>query len=194
MPTGETFHKYVNPNRDMPESAFKIHGLSSDFLSDKPFFSEVAQGFLDFIKDDNLVAHNAEFDMKFINWEMENAGLKAVLLYRMVDTLKIARSRFPGAKNSLDALCSRFGIDNSGRALHGALLDSEILAEVYLELRGGRQAGMDLSVSNPDIAEQSEKKKREMRSYPPSAEELEAHKKFLKKIPNPMWAKTSFQE
>ncbi|MGY8985067.1 MAG: DNA polymerase III subunit epsilon, partial [Sphingomonadales bacterium] len=107
MPTGKSFHKYLNPKRDMPESAFKIHGLSSEFLSDKPLFGEVVEEFLTFVGPDNLVAHNAEFDMKFLNWEMENAGLQKIPLTRMVDTLKIARSKFPGAKNSLDALCSR---------------------------------------------------------------------------------------
>ena len=191
MPTGKSFHKYLNPKRDMPESAFKIHGLSSEFLSDKPLFGEVVEEFLTFVGPDNLVAHNAEFDMKFLNWEMENAGLQKIPLTRMVDTLKIARSKFPGAKNSLDALCSRFGIDNSNRTLHGALLDSEILAEVYLELKGGRQAGMDLTVSNSKIAGTLEKKPRNKRTFPPSVNELRAHKKFLEKIPNPIWVKTT---
>ena len=128
MPTGKSFHKYLNPKRDMPESAFKIHGLSSEFLSDKPLFGEVVEEFLTFVGPDNLVAHNAEFDMKFLNWEMENAGLQKIPLTRMVDTLKIARSKFPGAKNSLDALCSRYSVDNTDRNLHGALLDAKLLA------------------------------------------------------------------
>ena len=194
MPTGENYHVYINPNRTMPDSAFKIHGLSTEFLSDKPMFNEIANGFLDFIKEDNLVAHNAEFDMKFINWELENSGLKPLTYARVVDTLKIAREKFPGAKNSLDALCSRFGIDNSNRTLHGALLDSEILAEVYLELKGGRQAGMDLSVTSQNVASDAPKKIREKRSFPPTSEELKAHKKFLEKITDPLWSRASSQE
>lgn len=149
LPTGNTFHCYINPERDMPAEAFAVHGLSAQFLSDKPVFAAVAEGFRAFIGDMPLVAHNAQFDAKFINAEFARLGLEPLNPSRVVDTLGIARRKHPGANNSLDGLCSRYGIDNSRRTKHGALLDAEILAEVYLELRGGRQKGMDLSVSRP---------------------------------------------
>ena len=144
VPTGRTYHQYVNPERAMPPDAFAVHGLGDDFLRDKPVFAEIGRGFLDFVGDARLVIHNAAFDMGFLNAELERAGLPVLPDERAVDTLAIARRRFPGAGNSLDALCRRFGVDNSGRVLHGALLDSEILAEVYLELIGGRQPGLGL--------------------------------------------------
>ena len=147
MPTGRTFHKYINPQRAMPEEAFRIHGLSDDFLRDKPVFAEVAAEFVAFIGDARLVIHNAAFDMKFINAELSWLDLVPIPVERAVDTVAIARRRFPGAQASLDALCRRFAIDNSGRTLHGALLDSELLAEVYLELIGGRQPDFALAVS-----------------------------------------------
>jgi DNA polymerase-3 subunit epsilon len=146
MPTGRTFHKYINPQRAMPEAAFQVHGLSDDFLRTKPVFAEIAAEFVTFIGDARLVIHNAAFDMKFINAELGWVNMPAIPFDRAVDTLAIARRRFPGAQASLDALCRRFGIDNSARTLHGALLDSEILAEVYLELIGGRQPDFALSV------------------------------------------------
>ena len=138
LPTGRTYHQYINPERPMPKEAFDVHGLGDDFLRDKPKFAQIVQDFVDFIGDDaKLVIHNAQFDMKFLNAELKWAG-RAVMPYsRAVDTLEIARNKFPGAQNSLDALCRRFRIDNSNRTLHGALLDSELLAEVYLALRGG---------------------------------------------------------
>jgi DNA polymerase III subunit epsilon len=145
VPTGRTFHEYVNPERSMPQEAFEVHGLGDDFLRDKPVFRDVAQRFLDFVGEAKLVIHNAAFDMKFLNAELGWAGVRQLPRDRAVDTLAIARRRFPGAPSSLDALCRRFGIDNSGRTLHGALLDSEILAEVYLELIGGRQPDFGLS-------------------------------------------------
>lgn len=146
--TGETYHQYINPERDMPEDAFKVHGLSEEFLSDKPKFAQVGQAFLDFVGDAKMVIHNASFDMKFLNAELRWMGLPQLPFDQAIDTLLIARKRFPGSPASLDALCRRFGIDNSSRTLHGALLDSEILAEVYLELTGGRQPDFALSVSN----------------------------------------------
>lgn len=139
VPTGNTYHQYINPERMMPEEALQVHGLSDDFLRDKPLFREVAQDFIGFVGDAKLVIHNAAFDMKFINAELKWVGLPAIPWERAVDTLEIARRKFPGSPASLDALCRRYGIDNSARTLHGALLDSEILAEVYLELIGGRQ-------------------------------------------------------
>ena len=145
LPTGNTYHQYINPERAMPKEAFEVHGLSDEFLSDKPVFREIADDFLNFIADARLVIHNAAFDMKFLNAELEWAERQLIAWERAVDTLAIARQRFPGSPASLDALCRRFGIDNSARTLHGALLDSEILAEVYLELIGGRQPDFALA-------------------------------------------------
>lgn len=147
VPTGRTFHHYINPLRPMPKEAFEVHGLGDDFLRDKPVFKAVGQAFLDFIEDATLVIHNAAFDMKFLNAELAWAGLPLLAADRAVDTLLIARKRFPGSPASLDALCRRFGVDTSLREHHGALLDSRILAEVYLELVGGRQP--DLVLSGP---------------------------------------------
>jgi len=145
LPTGETFHRYIDPERDMPAEAFRVHGLSREFLTGKPKFAEIAEEFLAFIGDAKLVIHNAEFDMKFLNAELKRAGLAPLTFERVIDTLSLARRKHPGAPNSLDALCARYGIDNSRRTKHGALLDSEILAEVYLELSGGRQAALQLA-------------------------------------------------
>ena len=145
VPTGRTYHQYINPQRAMPAEAFAVHGLGDDFLRDKPVFRDIAQAFVDFIGDARLVIHNASFDMKFLNAELGWLGFPAIPFDRAVDTLAIARRRFPGAPASLDALCRRFGVDNSAREKHGALLDSEILAEVYLELIGGRQPDFALS-------------------------------------------------
>lgn len=145
MPTGRTWHQYVNPQRDMPAEAFAVHGLSEEFLRPQPVFASVADDFLRFVQGATLVIHNAAFDMRFLNAELEWAGKPLLPTDRVVDTLMIARRRFPGSPASLDALCRRFGIDNSSRTLHGALLDSQILAEVYLELIGGRQPDFGLS-------------------------------------------------
>lgn len=145
--TGQTFHVYLDPERDMPEEAFRVHGLSREFLTGKPKFAEVAPAFAEFIADAQLVIHNAEFDMKFINAELARCGVAAVSMDRVVDTLAIARRKHPGASNSLDALCSRYKIDNSRRTKHGALLDAEILAEVYAELMGGRQKVLELAAA-----------------------------------------------
>ena len=155
LPTGKVFHQYINPERDMPPGAYEVHGLSIDFLKDFPVFSDIAKDFIDFIGDATLIAHNAKFDMKFINSELKNANLQEVPLNQSLDTLEIARKKFPGAQNSLDALCRRFNIDNSGRQKHGALLDSEILSEVYLELVGGRQPDFSLSLVGNSSSENS---------------------------------------
>jgi DNA polymerase III subunit epsilon len=144
--TGNTYHQYINPERAMPNDAFQVHGLGDDFLRDKPVFKDIAQGFIDFIGDAKLVIHNAAFDIKFLNAELSWLGMPIIPWERAIDTLDIARRKFPGSPASLDALCRRYNIDNSSRTLHGALLDSEILAEVYLELIGGRQPGLVLSV------------------------------------------------
>lgn len=145
VPTGRTYHQYINPERAMPEDAFQVHGLGDDFLRDKPLFADIAQSFLDFVGNAKLVIHNASFDMKFINAELSWLKRPPLPMERAIDTLAIARKKFPGSPASLDALCRRFGIDNSARTLHGALLDSEILAEVYLELIGGRQPDFALT-------------------------------------------------
>lgn len=147
VPTGQTWHRYVNPERAVPAEAFAIHGLGDEFLRDKPVFADVRDGFLAFIGDARLVIHNAAFDIAFLDAELVRAGAPALGRARALDTLEIARSKFPGAGNSLDALCRRFGIDNSRRDLHGALLDARLLAEVYLELVGGRQPGFALAAS-----------------------------------------------
>ena len=145
VPTGRTYHQYVNPERAMPQEAFEVHGLGDDFLRDKPVFADIAQDFVAFVGDAKLVIHNAAFDMKFLNAELGWLNMPSIPWEQAVDTLAIARQKFPGSPASLDALCRRFGIDNSARTLHGALLDSEILAEVYLELIGGRQPDFGLS-------------------------------------------------
>ena len=146
MPTGRVYHQYINPERSMPREAFDVHGLGDEFLRDKPVFRKIGQEFLDFIgADSKLIIHNASFDMKFLNWELKTMGLPQIDYARAVDTVLMARAKFPGSPASLDALCRRFGIDNSMREKHGALLDSEILAEVYLELIGGRQPDFGLN-------------------------------------------------
>jgi len=144
IPTGQSFHCYLNPERDVPAEAVAIHGLSTDFLKDKPFFLEVAEELITFIGDAPLVAHNAMFDLGFLNAELERAGKMLMPRERAVDTLLLARRKYPGAPNRLDDLCARYGIDNSHRTKHGALLDAELLAEVYLELIGARQAQLVL--------------------------------------------------
>jgi len=144
IPSGQSFHRYLNPERDMPAEAQAVHGLSAEFLKDKPYFSEVADEFLAFIDDAPLVAHNAMFDLGFLNAELERAGRALLARERLIDTLLLARRKHPGASNRLDDLCVRYGIDNSRRTKHGALLDAEILAEVYLELIGARQAQLVL--------------------------------------------------
>lgn len=153
MPTGRTYHQYINPERDMPQGAFEVHGLSEEFLSDKPVFAEIVDAFLEFLGDARMVIHNAAFDMKFINAELEWVSRPLLAPEQAFDTLTFARQKFPGAPASLDALCRRFGIDNSARTKHGALLDSEILAEVYLELLGGQQP--DFALSSEPVRENS---------------------------------------
>ena len=145
LPTGNTYHQYINPQRSMPKEAFDVHGLGDDFLRDKPVFQAIGQAFLDFIGDSQLIIHNASFDMKFLNAELAAINLPTLPASRATDTLMMARRKFPGSPATLDALCRRFGVDNSGREKHGALLDSELLAEVYLELVGGRQPDFGLN-------------------------------------------------
>lgn len=188
IPTGRVYHQYINPERDMPEGAYEVHGLSIEFLKDYPVFSKVGQEFLDFVGDATLIAHNANFDMRFINAELEWANLPTIPMNRALDTLEIARKKFPGAQNSLDALCRRFGIDNSAREKHGALLDSEILAEVYLELVGGRQPDFTLNVVSGQSKETNTQTswKAEPRPTPlaplRTEEETKAHEVFVEAL------------
>jgi DNA polymerase-3 subunit epsilon len=150
IPTGQNFHRYINPERDMPAAAFDVHGLSAEFLKDKPPFAEVADDFLAFVGDAALVIHNAAFDAAFLNSELERVGKPLIVRDRLVDTLLLARRRHPGAANRLDDLCARYGIDNTRRTKHGALLDAELLAEVYIELTGARQAALGLELVTAD--------------------------------------------
>lgn len=191
--TGRTYHQYINPERDMPEDAFKVHGLGNEFLADKPKFAEIGQAFLDFVGDAKLIIHNASFDMKFLNAELKWMKLPLLPLDQAIDTLAIARKKFPGSPASLDALCRRFGINNDARTLHGALLDSEILAEVYLELIGGRQPDFALSTAQTGSSTQvSENWRPVPRSepLPPRLTEAEkaAHNEFIAQLgENPLW-------
>ena len=192
VPTGSVFHKYINPERDMPTEAFQVHGLSEGFLSDKPVFAEIVGEFLEFIGDTKLVIHNAGFDLGFINAELKPLGFASIPMSQAVDTVRMARDKFPGAQANLDALCRRFNIDSSARTKHGALLDAELLAEVYLELMGGRQRGFglaDADESGPAAAVPAERIARPPRPHGASEEELAAHREFLKRIPESMWEK-----
>jgi DNA polymerase-3 subunit epsilon len=185
IPTGQHFHVYIDPERDMPEEAFKVHGLSAEFLKGKQVFADIVDDFLKFIGDGRLVAHNAEFDMRFINAELTWLGLPTINFDRVVDTLTIARRRHPGVSNSLDALCVRYGIDNSRRTKHGALLDAEILAEVYAELSGGRQANLLLGGPNQGPGATSEQflNARPMPvPFAIEAEEAQRHFAFIKSL------------
>lgn len=186
--TGKTLQFYLNPERDMPEEAFKVHGLSNAFLADKPLFAHVAEQFLTFIGDSPLVIHNAQFDMRFINAELAAIGREPIPFERAVDTVAIARRKFPGAPAKLDALCKRFNIDLSARTKHGALLDAELLADVYLELMGGRQEALMLAPEEIPLVEASFASQRiEYRVFAPSAEELAAHAVFIQQIKNAIW-------
>lgn len=189
--TGRTFHAYFHPERTMPPGAFAIHGLSDAFLKDKPLFHTLADDLIAFIGDAPLIAHNASFDFGFLNGELGRCGRDLVCTTRMVDTLAIAKQRHPGAKLTLDALCSRFGIDRSHRTLHGALLDAQLLAQVYVELRGGRQIGLSLAVEETLVATPirggAAAAVRPARVFSPTVEELAAHAAFMKGVKNPLW-------
>jgi len=197
LPSGKTLQLYINPERDVPAEATAVHGITNDFLKDKPVFSQVYSEFIEFIGSDGiLVAHNAEFDMKFMNWELKKVGHADIPNNRVIDTLKIARKKFPGSPANLDALCRRFNIDNTARTYHGALLDSELLAEVYLELLGGRQRGLSLTPEQNTNENGSvktittkERKFREPRPHKASPEELTEHKEFLGQLTDPIWEK-----
>lgn len=191
LPTGRTYHQYINPERDMPKEAFDIHGISEEFLRDKPVFAAVGRDFLNFVGDARLVIHNAAFDIKFLNHELSRIGLPTLAWDRVTDTLTMARQKFPGSPASLDALCRRFGVDNSAREKHGALLDSEILAEVYLELIGGRQPDFALAPANAGPARGSANGQATAWRIPPrpaalpprlTEEEAAAHSAFVGKM------------
>ena len=191
--TGKTYHAYFNPERAMPSAAEQVHGLSDRFLSDKALFAHKVEELLEFIGDSPLVAHNASFDFGFLNMELERCGRVAVSMERMIDTVALARVRHPGAKLSLDALCTRYGIDRSHRVKHGALLDAELLAHLYIELTGGRQIGLGLAAEEPAFLTGSlasaaaERIYRDPRPHTASAEELERHRAFIASIPDALW-------
>nr|WP_294851360.1 DNA polymerase III subunit epsilon [uncultured Sphingomonas sp.] len=192
--TGRSFHAYFNPERFMPSEAEAVHGLSDVFLSDKPKFAERVEELLEFIEDSPLVAHNASFDFGFLNNELTLCGRPTVAMDRMVDTLVLARAKHPGAKHSLDALCTRFGVDRTQRVKHGALLDAQLLSQVYIELTGGRQIGLSLMTENADtpVVLSSDmpvagRPQRDARPHQPTEEEVARHRQFVSKITNPLW-------
>lgn len=199
IPTGRTYQEYINPERDMPAEAEKVHGITEAFLIDKPVFATIADGFLAFLEHDahgepsaaQLVIHNASFDMKFLNFELGQLGHEAISNDRVIDSLALARQRFPGAPANLDALCRRFDVDTSARTKHGALLDSELLAEVYLGLIGGRQPGLDLAVKEgrDRTGTIKERIRRDPRHHAATAEEIEVHQAFLQRIKDPIWSR-----
>ena len=197
MPTGAYFHHYLNPERDIPQEAFKIHGLSAEFLSNHGIFESIASTFLDFIETSPLIIHNAGFDLKFLNFELRKAGFPTLGKHPVVDTIPLARKAFPGALVNLDALCRRFKIDLSRRDKHGALLDAQLLAEVYLELKGGKQHGMAfMKTSDNKLAEAAllqdqalPKKTWPQRHFPLSAADEAAHQTFLQRHPHSLWHK-----
>ena len=183
--TGRFYHQYINPRRDMPQAAFAVHGLSSEFLQDKPIFDHIAHDFLEFIKDGTLVIHNASFDLKFLNAELGMLGLGPLDKSSVIDSLSLARRKFPGSPASLDALCKRFGIDLSRRSKHGALLDTELLCDVYVELMGGAQEGLAFSTAKDGTLEEEQnivvqaRATLPKRDFPVSDADLAEHKKFI---------------
>ncbi len=187
VPTGRTYQVYINPERTMPTEAFQVHGLSEEFLSDKPLFSEIADEFSAFLADSPLVIHNAGFDMGFINAELKGVDKPQVDPARAIDTVLMARKKYPGSPANLDALCRRFQVDISDRALHGALKDARLLADVYLELLGGRQPGLKLLSKEGQKAVTQFQRQRPPRVLTPSLDEEKAHAEFLGKIKEPLW-------
>ncbi len=195
VPSDKTFHCYLNPERDMPTEAQQVHGLSEEFLSDKPLFADVADDFMAFVGDAPLIIHNAAFDMGFVNAELERIGRSPLPMDRAVDTVTMARRKFPGGQASLDALCRRFGIDLSERSLHGALLDARLLAAVYLELLGGRQHGMELTAdavgAEPAMrTAEAASGRRDPRPHGVPADEEARHAAFLEKLSDPIWLRS----
>lgn len=196
--TGEVFHCYFNPQRAMAAEAQAVHGLSDSFLADKPLFKDQVEPLLEFLAESPLVAHNASFDFSFLNFELEFCGRPKIGMDRMVDTLAMSRTKFPGAKHSLDAMCSRFGVDRSHRVLHGALLDAQLLSQVYVELTGGRQIGLGLADQAPAASQSvfamsrasvsGSRALRAPRPHGPNDEERTRHQAFLEKLTDPIWA------
>ncbi len=195
--TGRTFQSYFNPERSMPAAAEAVHGLSDGFLADKPLFAERVDELLEFLGESPLVAHNAGFDFGFVDAELARCGLPPLDRSRMIDTVAMARVRHPGAKNSLDALCTRYGIDRSHRTKHGALLDAELLTQVYVELTGGRQIGLELAARGPQDhgamspAAATPPAYRAPRRHEPSPAEIAAHETFVAKLSEPLWRKVN---
>ena len=202
LPTGRKLHLYINPEREIDDGAVAVHGITSDFLRDKPVFADIVDEFLVFVGDDPMVIHNASFDMGFLNAELIRLDRPVLPMAQSIDTLMMARKKFPGAQANLDALCRRFEIDNSHRDLHGALVDADLLAAVYIELLGGRQPGLSLDSDNQAQAVEQgasngiysdpsfhldAKLMRPIRAHAPTAEELKAHAKFLEELKNPIW-------
>jgi DNA polymerase-3 subunit epsilon len=194
LPTGRTYQTYLDPERDVPDEAAAVSGLTTEFVRGKPLFAEVVEEFLAFLADAPIVAHNAGFDLGFINAELRRSGREPISAERTIDTVLLARRKFPGAQASLDALCRRFNIDLSGRAKHGALIDADLLAKVYLELIGGREPGLSLLASNApktDLRPAEPRAVRPPRPHAPTAAELDAHRAFLGKLKNPIWLKAA---
>ena len=190
--TGRTYHAYFNPERPMPSEAEAVHGLSNTFLSDKPLFAHKAAELLEFVGDAPLIAHNASFDFGFLNHELQRCSMDPICLSRMICTLVLARSRHPGAKHSLDALCTRFGVDRSHRVKHGALLDAQLLAQIYVELTGGRQIGLSLvgEGAPSGVASNATAAERPFRAPRPhfaSDSERQRHRRFIAALVNPLW-------
>ena len=195
--TGKNFHSYINPEREIEEEAFKIHGLSNEFLSDKPKFSDISEKFLDFIQDSSLVIHNAKFDLSFINNELDLCNKSKIKKNEIIDTLEVAKKQNPGAHASLDALCKRYNINIEHRKKHGALKDVYLLAEVYIELQGGKQQDLNIFMNNENenkVQTQFNKNKNiseklKGRNFPPTQDELDKHNQFIKNIENSIWKK-----
>ena len=196
LPTGKVWHRYINPERDVDAGAVAVHGIKTEFLKDKPTFGEIVGEFLDFCGDATLIIHNAEFDVKFLNSELKTFGFPAIKIANVIDTLLMARKKYPGSPANLDALCRRFNIDLSARDLHGALLDAQLLADVYLELIGGRQHGLGLAKNqssennhqNTIAITEVNRTYREPRIYRPSPEEEEAHAKMVAGLKDSLWS------
>ncbi|MBU99547.1 MAG: DNA polymerase III subunit epsilon [Rhodospirillaceae bacterium] len=190
-PTGVNYQAYINPERDVDLGAQEVHGLTNEFLKQQPTFGDISAEFINFLSDSTLIIHNAPFDLAFINMELSNLGLASIHSERVIDTLLLARKKFPGAQASLDALCRRFSIDNRHRDLHGALVDAALLADVYIELIGGKEPTLGLSATKAKaVAADTTRVYRKPRSFPVSEEELELHRAFVKTLVNPIWGKT----
>ncbi|MDR1982420.1 MAG: DNA polymerase III subunit epsilon [Holosporaceae bacterium] len=189
VPTGNVYQTYINPQRDVPKSATAIHGITNDLLTDKPLFHEIVDDFLDFVKDSKLVIHNVKFDLGFLNSELRKINKPLFSIENTIDTLEISRKKFPGMPVNLDALCRKFEIDLSSRTVHGALVDSKLLAEVYINLLGGRQSGLSFATETSSGINPPEKNRKtyEVRHFPPSQEEISMHAEFLKGLNSPLW-------